>query len=556
MSRDHRQLWFWSLLVAAIGTGCFAGFVVLYPTLFAGTIVPAHPDNFREAVERALANGEPERALRIAGHAVRFRVSDPDAFAVYGRVLVQEGRRAEAVEAFETALRQTVTPPPEYRPTRRPFYHAEARLELGRLAFEEGHVWEAIGHFELAQAGDGLFGDAYAAYREVLYRAYVHAGLWARALSFGEPSDDELAGAEETTLLALAQECEGAQKWHLAQEVGEALLAKDGGHEVGHYLLGRVADLEDRLDEAVEHLSAATAAGHPYAPFFRGVVEEANGHAAEAADAYLRTAENSLYRPFAVAKALELMAGSEAPREALGDELDGWFERGMTVAIQEKPSTFRDSALTPVCVDLSRAREGWFPVLLRWRRTSPSGDAGCNVGDDGSITLARGEHVLHLQWVVNAVPSSGNHGQESHEGAVYGWVGPQYDLGPPGNVRAIADASGEGIIEVVGAGTGQPSLLWSIPAALEPGMAYLCAGRMKVHDGTGYMGWQFADRRHRFHACHRIISRTDAGGWTWGASYATPQYQWMAARVQIGVDEDNARAHFDDLMILQVQQPE
>jgi len=559
VSTQERPGYGFPLVAVGVATAFFLLFIYGYPRLFP-EIEAANPDHFEQTVADAVARGNLDKALLVSSTESKRRPNDPAAHTAYGRVLLACGRPAEAVEQLTTAV--NICRDLENRATRKPFYFAPARLALGQYYLDEGRAADAVVNFELARAYASLADEQYADYHEALYQAYSQQRLWARALEFRQPTDGELDALDVRDLELLGRVCEGEKDWALAARVAARLIARDAVE--GRYLLGRVELAGEQYGEAAADLEQAAAGGRIYAAFFLGVALEHKGEPEQAVHAYARVPSRDLYRPFALASAAKLLQteGSETAATPARDELLSQLDSEIAVLSQMKPPVPQDPycRFTPVAFTVSPLyfeSGARFPICILWRDKKPLTDAepiaSLSVSDGGnSITLRRNaETVLQLEWVENQVNWQSISLAATDVGEAPGWIDTARDWFGlrPDYAAQIKQEAGDYYLTL-----NKMTWFYSVPIPVRQGVSYLLSGRVNGAQDRAGIGWQALDDEEHVLA-ENAVYVNQLGVWDWTSSYFRSQLNWDFLRVQLHVAPQHGPVGFDDVMLIEVDEP-
>jgi len=576
MNVPRRCGYFLPMAAAAIALAFLLLFVYGYPYLLP-LIEIAAPENFERAVANAMTNGNVPEALKIARRAAEDYYLDSNgyrikpgsmAFTVYGRVLLAAGRQDEALAELDKAVnlrRRNVNP---YDETRKPFYFAPARLTLGKYFLEQGQIVDAVENFELARPYASLGDPEYDDYRASLYQAYARLDLWARALEFGEPSDQELDTLDTPSLVRVGRVCEGARNWTLMGRVAERLGKREETAGETPYLLGRAALAQGQYEASARLLEQAVVSGRTGSAFFLGEALEKNGASAQAIQAFLRSPSGDIYRPFALAKAWKLLTGlPETERtsvptteQELLNQLD--LEIARLRELRQPVQHDKYVRLVPVAFQPSEVYSeagGRFPLLVLWedRRGSANDPARMAFADsdtDDNLLLRRTDGLLQLQWVENLVNWESIDHLEPGSSAVPGWIDTArdwFDLRSDRVVHIEKDTAGDAFLNIT-------KLTWyfSVPVPVKDVDGYLLLGRVKGQQGKGSIGWQALDAEERVADEDNVKSPECSDAWTWQTAYARSQFQWEAIRVLLNVAPQAGTISFDDVMFMGVKEPD
>ena len=551
--------------VVAVAAVLYIAFIYAYPKIFPH-IQKADPQNYRETIDTALGQGNTAAALNAARFAASWFRLDPDAQTTYGELLIDSGDANEARKQFEKAVALTTTPAPESRSTRLPYFHPRARLALGQLALKQGDVGSAMAQFELARPLAQLNNTEYQRFHEAAAEAYAHAGIWSRVLEFQQPTPDTLADLDRENLVTLIIAAEAAQTWNVLAHAGRALLAKDTGDPSGHYAVGRAMVAESKYADAVEPLQNATENGHHDAPYYLGVARQTLGEGPGAVAAFRNTPHESLYRIFALDKALQLLnaSGDGDERELVRAEFLGAIEASCPIALNPTPPMLGVLHATPTAIQFAapRVSAAIMPVLVRWHRntaTSPAVSPAVDPAQPGSLTLNHDDDIFQLQWAKNHLPLGNFESSEIGSRDPAGWIDPAAAWAKTrelaiGVIEASPVEAGN-ILSITTESPEQRGLLYSIPLVLRPGAVYALAGRMHAPGAKAVFGYEFLGEREQVVAAGNVVNQRIVPEWTWQASVTQAQYPWNLARVVLGLYQAAGTAAFDDVALLELAVP-
>ena len=552
-----------------IGVGVFVLFVFYgFPLVFVD-VEKNDPRNAQENSAKCAARGDIQNALRFARVGESWDGLEPMAHTAYGRLLLESGQMDAGLASLNRALNLRMEPAPSYRTTNKPFYSAPARVTLGSYYLNQGLPREAVHHFELARAYATLDRPEYAAYRPALYEGYKRCGLWARALEFNEPTEPELHGLPGRELLRIARLCEGMGKWPIAEKCSRLLLEQDPACAEARLILGRADLLAGRIEDAILHL-ALMAGEYPEARFFGGMAYEAAGDLAGACRAYASAPEGSLYRPFALAKAVALLtqANIQRPppcdRDSLLNQLNEEISRTRRIGAVKTCEEYR--RFVPVSLDFDEtyfAEGGFFPALIVWQDRRPAQDPQTSVPEvtvrqDGSAWLHWRDRVLHVEWLANRVFWSGVEALDGGAAAVPGWVDLAFEKYALRDTRASVVASepgGKKYLQVTNDDINKYAMFEATPILVRHDRGYILAGALRAPKTPGRLEWQAADRKEETSFDGTVFDQVKTDSWTWGASYVYGRLPWETLRVRAGVTEHAGSACFADVMLLEVPVP-
>lgn len=575
MSRSIPSTWWRSaaigIVVAILFLLSIYGYLALFPSIEA-----SHPSLFQSRVAGALASHDIERAITIARHAVdvyrpsqsaRFGASPlPD--TVLADVLLQAGRDNDALRHLSLATDMIRTPYPPPEETRKPFYFAPARLELGRYWERNGQNAAAVQNFELARVYADPAGEEFRPFAESAYQAYASQGLWSTALEIREPTDAELERLASADLEIMARVCEGKGAWRLAMRVANCLLGESEHGALAHYLLGRAFLADGHPTEAGVHLEQAVRAGHPHAGYFMGRSLEDSEKRTEAIHAYLTVAESSLYRPFAVARAgavnPESSNDGQSPIAATDQGLLDQIVQ-MTAAMRpiDKTSVFDQyERFIPVAYaipDDALSSCAPFPMLVLWEdvKAKPgisASDPHIIVDDDndGVLSLRYQTKLLKLEWTENLLHWALTDRLPEGPGPIPCWTDTAMDWFKLRSVTvaSVSREGGDTCLEING-------LTWfySVPIAVEDDAGYLVLGRVRGRRGSGGVIFQAVAPSELVISEQSLPGEIDPENWSWQMGYFASQYFWESIRVYLGVTSGSAAVEFDDIAALAITRP-
>lgn len=570
MNTEDRRLHLYALALAGVAAVFSLVFVYGYPWLF-GPTDASDPTYFDRHVADALSRGNFERALKLARCARDLRPLDPMTHTAYGRVLLESGDVPGALERLDAAIRLQKDPMPPYRATHKPYYFAPARLTLGKYYLDQGALLEAIAHFELAR-GYGTPADiGYRDFHPSLNRAYGLLGLWARALEFGDCSDRELDQLDSEEIVRIARICEGMQNWTLADRLAQRLLDRNAFTAEAHYLMGRTGLAQKQYEAAALSLERAVSDGHEQAGYFLGAALYRLGQSERACQAFLRTPPGSLYRPFALARALALLADlPEGAQDSLGtrrQELSNQLDHEIAAIRLSMPLVVfdRQRRLVPIAVMVSEAHVasgGRFPLIILWEDKRPPAvsnpDRLTFAGSDAEDTLelvAGYDVILQLQWVDNLVYWDGVERLESGACPVPGWTdtarewfGLRHDCA----AKVHRDDAGRAFLSIT-----KPTWLYSVPIRVDIDRSgYILAGWCRGAQSKAQFSLQAMDRKERTVLDANILGREATEEWTWHGGYIRPRIDWNAVYVHLDVLPSAGTVSFDDILLVKIREPD
>lgn len=567
------------LPVCLVGAACvlLVVFIVAYPRVFPA-IEAAHPDHFERNVGNALKTGDVERALKIARRAVEAGWSDPNddvlftkalQYTVYGRVLMKAHRPQEALDQFTAALSLSGEAYPPFRATRQPFFFAPARLSLGEYAFSAGNVTEAVVHFEFGRVDARRWPEALGPFRATVANAYARQRLWARVLEVGGDVSASLGQLSTEDVLMLARVAEGRGDWRLVTLTAEELIRREPGHCDGLVFLGKAKAHGGADEEALGLFQRAADDGHIDAYYHLGRVLDRLGQADRACRALMQVSESSLYRPYAVAQALQCFDRLSATeqrllgvaRPELLDALDAAIEAvraGTAPQTQDPYPRFRLEGYR--YDETSLAHGGRFPLSVLWHdlnadETSQESVTLTESSESGSIVLRRTPStILQLQWVDNLVNWAAVDVSEPNAGVVPGWIDSAREWFKVRRDSAVKVERVPGHGNVIN--VARMSWYYSVPVAVDDGACYLLVGQVKgSEDGCG-LDWQALDATERVLSTGSLREGPRREGWTTLEGYFRGHSLWRTMRLQLAVAPRASDVLFDDVMLIRLDIPE
>ena len=548
------------LVVTGVAVAGFLLFVYGYSRVFP-SIEASHPNNYAANVGKALEAGDVARAVKIARHAANWNTLDPMAYTVYARALLRAGDKTAALTQLEHAIRLRKEPPPSYQTTRKPFYFVPARMVRGSLDAEQGETVAALQEFELARTFVDMKESQFAPFQATVRDVYAAHGMWGRVFELGTSVGEEWRELDDRGLLRFAMVCEGLEEWDLVIEAAHALLARETAHAYARYLIGRSALANDNTAEAVEALRQAVNDGHPDAPFFLGQALIRAGDSDGARAALLETPSESLYRPFALARAVELSAAQDAA--PLVRELDTLITRHLPLRDPDSFSGYGRFLLRSADVGAAYLEAGAkFPLLLSWveRNEEVSDDTPAQFREDGegALVVRKGRRLLQLKWVRNEVCWSGVENLPTGETVIPGWTDTAKDWyglrdGPAS--RVAEDPDGNRYLEVTNDDIHKMAWLVGVPEQVQPRRSYLLAGRVRAPETKGCLGWQCLDRQEKVALEERVLDQSTALDWTWQAGWLEENPRHDTLIVELGVIRHEGTVCFDDILLVALEEP-
>jgi tetratricopeptide (TPR) repeat protein len=503
------------LLLLLICGGCLLAFAKLSPGLL-GVLTIITPETCGGYVNDALAANNTARALKIARYAARLYPLDPRTHTQCGRALLAAGDMEAARTAFHAALDISTTPAPEYRLTRKPFFHAPARLALGRLALEEGDILEAAHHCEAAAAFADLTAREYDDYHPDLYRIFSSLGFWGRALRFGIPGPEAIAVMDADSALNCARAVEQAGKWEAAGMLADRLKASAPENGYGWYLAGRVhAEAGDMAAAAADFLEGGRR-GYGGAWWRLGETRQRQERKAAAIRAFPKTPSGSLYYPFALASAAALSA--PAAPESLKMKLKEALKKApaIRISLPEDPgrALFRPESIS--FAEENGRHSGIRLARLRWhiRGANPWADQPLPrviSSGRGGLLLIMEKDVYQLELIGNLLPGGTFEQVPAHSELAPGFLVSRQAAGP---LRLDFIRREENtMVQIASDDPGNSLQLYSMPVAAACDAWYIAAGRVRTQEGRAHFGCRRFGEDERPHDSRDIIHNRAAPAW-------------------------------------------
>jgi len=557
--------------------------------------------DYESSVAAYLASGDAARALRVARIAKERYPGEPTARYLYAKSLMANEESAAALDEYAAVFRIEEIPNPDYDPLRpahapkgidtfRPFFHPMARLEVGDYWLQQGDLGRAIENFELAQA----FGQTpNAEWRPTLYAAYSALGAWGAAFEYADPPPD-LAALPAGALRTLVRICAYREDWLQCKDAALVWRSRtDADAADADFWLGRARLALSEFVQASTALESAKNAGHPDAPFFLGLAEEARGADDEAAAHFLHVSATSLYRPFSLAKAASLLQRKmeqsrdqpdEETRAAEGkpvanapradparlEERIALLAKELRALLAEAmplPSPHRQDDLDvrsrgfAIPMD-SLAHDAPFPMLIAWRdsrqppSTSPEQFA-VESASGNSLRLRYGRDMLELRWVENLAPF-GDLDPLPMPGAYYpGWIERYRDAeqGAWRRVSPFAHVIHDAWLRIRATDAGQRVYCETAPLPVETGRFFLFAVRCKSEGARLVAGWNWYDSETSQIASDNAINQRRVRDWAWETLYERRPDQAAFVQASVGIYRDKGQALFDTVLIVPLDPP-
>ncbi len=548
------------IIFAALSLLFGYGYLLLFPAIEA-----SRSDHFEKNIADAMARGDIKNALKVARwSSTQSHDRNPMAYTLYARALLESGDEDEALRQLSKAVGLTTEPRPSGKKTRRPHYFSPARFTLGQVNLEQGRSLEAIENFELARAYPVVDDD----FDRVRYQAYAANGFWARALRFGEPTNQELDDLDSDNLVRIAYISEGERNWERVTRVAERLLERQA-LSVAHFFLG-LADLAPgRYEASVAHLEQAVSEGHPRAGYYLGMALTKMDDPASAIQAFLRTVPGDLYRPFALVNAVALLPElSDAQQMGLA-----WTQPEMLAFLDQEiagmrklPQPILNDDYHPLTLVAHKASNrylssgGRFPLLSLWndgksssRTRKPLAWSNSDM-EDPHFVVKRFKTLLQLQWVENLVNGESIERLPVGSSVLPGWIDIKRDwfdilTGGAGHIKQ--EAAGNSFLSLTG-----PVWIYSIPIAVRHQTGYLLAGRLKAPTNEAILGWQALSEADDVMSEGGAIQPNRSGAWVSQAVYMRSRLHWDFLRIQLEVGRGAGSVGFDDILFVEMSEPD
>lgn len=553
---------------------------------------------FATLVPQFLAKGDVERALEIARIASEREPNEPEAQYLHAKSLMANGQREAALRRYENLFHVDMMPNPAYDPdfpelapgtvvTVRPFFHPEARFEVGRYYLEEGDFMRAVHNFELARA----FGQEMdIRWHPPLYSGYANLGTWGRAFEYAG-IDLDLTSLSADALRTLARVCAYHEDWPRCKEAARLLLDHEGVEGEAYFWLGRACLALNEMDNGFRAFEEAVNAGYADALFFLGLVKEAQGLHEEAKESFLAVLPGSLYRPFSLAKALAIVQGridkllsheeapvnagqqaasnamelSAAPLEkqirSIKDELRTVLARPLT---GPRPRIQGDPRVRPRGLQFASdtaSADTPFPVLISWLSSDvppPPEHFTVHTRVGNTIKLQYAGRMLELRWVTNLVPFGDFQALPTPPNQYPGWLEGYWDT-KEGRWRHRSDFERAEVgppLEVTTTVESERILCESVFLPCDTAQYYLFAVLCKSGGARLVAGWNWYDREDNRVYTNNAINQRVVENWRWAALYSPVPEDAAYVQASVGIHKDMGAALFDAVLIVPLDPPD
>lgn len=517
-----------------------------------------HPGHYERNVAKALDEGDLEKAIRIARRATEVEPREPMPYTVHARLLFLRGDDEAALAELDKAFGPKIYPyKPRFEYTTARHYFAPARLLLGRHHAERGDWNGARRQFELARAYTDLRAAEFAEFHPLLYQAYASAGNWFRAIDFGAPDADELAGLDGARLVNLARAAEAREAWRIVERVASAIQTRDGLAEQAGYFLGRARLAVGTPEEAVAPLKQAAEASISDARFHLGRALAETGQTDAAVAAFRATPPEDIHHAVALAEAWRLLPENDAAAE---------LRAGLMEAVRrmrQLPPAPGDDATAPALLAYAlpgggRGLPERFPIMLLWGDSSDGLDrlTGVSVARDAdgcTVQLEGTGLVLEVRMVDNLLVWAAIERAGETDEIPAGWIDTAREWfaltdRPAGAVAREPD--GNLALDVKGT-----AWIYSAPARIPEGARCLVSASLRDPAGAARFGLQQLD------AASRVIGGAALAAWEpipqWAArsALAPARPACEAVRFAIATNHPDARAALDDPVIIAITPP-
>ncbi len=557
-ARNHKQ----AFLTASLS--CALLLIAFYTCWFMLDEDIALSHNYRVSVKALLATEHIEQAVAVAKLAYERNPIDTDASYTYANALMIANKQDDALRQFERLFATPSRPNPRYNPinpgdtpltipTQRPFYHTQGRLAMARHHMESENPFQAIINAELAR-GFGM--TTTADDRAFLHELYSEFSAWGRAFDFGQPSSGALTGMNSDALLTWMQYAASQQQWTACISASQVLLDKIPNHPQALFWMGRALLATNDAAGAAEALQAATDNGHPDAPFFLGLARESMNLPADLHALYQRTAPQSLYYPFSLAKAIEHTDRVDTPKrfDELQKRFQAWLETPPTIPA---PHLTTHTPVMPLGITLhSESLEANAPFLaaMLWEQTGYTpGSAALpptlSIGSPNHFTLLSGRHLLEVRFVRNMVPFGDFEGLPPDSQHIPGW---QMHPASPPNAATIADP---GLVRLHNGDATGMAAIQSCFLPVKAKAHYLIAVRCQSDSDGLFAGWTWHDAEENNVLDRNVLNTVAMPQMAWQAEYTRCPSNATTLRARAGLYHATGTADFNALLILPLDPP-
>jgi hypothetical protein len=525
----------------AIAVHAGALFVVSFAYLHArGPLLAA--ETFQTAIPELVSTGHPERAAMVARMAVQRNALDPEAHHLLGTALLAARRAEAAQKAYDRLFHLGAVEDEAHsegrRPSMRPFYYAPARLALARHHFEQNRANTALENAALALSfGQDI--DDPGIFRDVL----MESGMAYTALEHGEDSDDPRLVSAKILRAWVEGDWKAIRAWADADRpeapqlpLAHALAAPgDGSGALG---------LLENLDPA----------DTPDLPFVRGLALAASGMPARAAVSFLDTPAESVFYPFALAKATALgvehdidARGLDEAPEMLAAFLDGDWE----VPPPAFPSSPRLAGLRLQRVP--EVTDAPWHALLCWETAEHPVVELTQVAFP--LAAGIGGRVAELRAVapLNPFPLAMDGGPADTPGPGWSWL-------PPRDGRhsgaGVTIENGDPCLRIQTNSPLASALVASPPVPVPDDSHFLLAVRCRSDGARLVAGWIWLDANENEVLRHNVLNQVEVPGWTWQVEYIERPAGAVFVQAIAGIYNDEGAALFRDLLILPMPLPD
>jgi tetratricopeptide (TPR) repeat protein len=556
-----------ALITAAALAACAAAafFAVWFP--FQKRLLRSR--NYAQAAPAALEAGRIAEALDTAWLASRRDPLDPGALYWYARALdaAEKTGKANAVREQLFAIDREKNPAfdgvnteeaPPFLPTEKPWFHSRARIDYGRTFYEGGDYLRAAAAFENACA----FGQTPPPESHpMLFDTFRRTGAWGRAFRYTtREAGAALDQLPREALLVITRTFAAEGNWDQCQAMAEMAARIHGEDPESLFWLGRAQLALENSDAARQALRKAAARAHPGACWYLGLslLDIAPG---EALQSFLRTPAESIYRPFSLAMALNLLnsetAAPPVDTEKIRAELHERILETPEIPVfsQQESGGYQLAGLE--IPPETRIGNRIFSLLIYWAGPRPEvqgGGASLRVifGWKQQPILFYGNRILEVRQSHNLLPWSDFELLREGQTRVPGW---------PSKYRVNRDTGRETPFRVVreqetmclqcesGNGEGV-AMLSTVRIPVEPQRFYLFAARCRSANARLAAGWQWYNADDIRIDGNNVFNQDLAPAWQWRAQYRMPPRDAAYVSATAGIFRDSGAALFDTLILI------
>ena len=506
-----------------------------------------------EVVPALIDAGETMRALRVSEVAVERTPGDAEARYWHARSLMAAKRPDEALRDYNRLFTQGSGE--RATRTQRQFFHHRGRLDVGDYYASRGRLADALEQYALADvfAQDPLRDRmAAAAPTFAASRAYDRALSWG-----GRPSVADAPAAGDLRELIAALSHRG--RWPEAGVAARRLKTMPGGEAEGAFWEGRAFLAANDRTAAVAAFASAAALGHPDAPFFHVMTDPSMPRGVQIGT-LLRTAPSSLYRPFALVRALELASEAQTSEDEtakLRDLARAAMRRDPNIPMPY-PSTTPGPRLLGLTIDESgMMTDEPFLAVYHWHTGSATPPLRFQMISPEHVIASLDGRTLEIRRVENAAPFGSFDEIAAGPGLPPGWP-PVYATVPLDAVDAhfaVVEDAGRQWLEA--ASPSETSIVMASTSwiPVKPGAAYVLAVRAMSKDARLVAGWEWIDINDQKLPPQNVFNQEAVESPYWRAYRTLAPETAAYVRGTVGIYQDDGNAVFDALLIVPGEAP-